>query len=158
MNVSPSWWAIGVTRRSSSIYNQATRFLPATVISDSSEESARVLRRGRWSDGADHRSAPNSETLWSLEQVSDTTTEGLPIRDEAIELVRLPGGEFKMGSTQGLPLETPVHSVVIQRPLLLGKLPVTQGQWTDVMDTYPSTNLPCRPQTPESLGTIRPAR
>jgi formylglycine-generating enzyme required for sulfatase activity len=65
--------------------------------------------------------------------VSHTTSFILPIRDEAIELVCLPGGEFEMGSTRGLPLEIPVHPVVIERPLLLGKFPITQGQWTAVM-------------------------
>jgi formylglycine-generating enzyme required for sulfatase activity len=74
----------------------------------------------------------------SPSQVSDTTTELLQIRDEPIELVRLPGGEFEMGSTRGLPLELPVHRVVIANPFLLGKFPVTQGQWTAVMGTNPS--------------------
>jgi formylglycine-generating enzyme required for sulfatase activity len=65
--------------------------------------------------------------------VSDTTTERLQIRDEAIPLVFLPGGALEMGSTRGLPLEEPVHRVVIARPFLLGQLPVTQGQWAAVM-------------------------
>jgi formylglycine-generating enzyme required for sulfatase activity len=71
-------------------------------------------------------------------QVSHTTSFILPVRDEAIELVCLPGGEFEMGSTRGLPLEIPVHPVVIERPLLLGKFPITQGQWTAVMGKNPS--------------------
>ena len=40
---------------------------------------------------------------------------------------------FKMGSTRGLPLECPVHTVRITRRFLLGKFPVTQGQWNAVM-------------------------
>ncbi len=62
----------------------------------------------------------------------------LPIRDQAIGLVRLPAGEFEMGSTRGLPLEIPVHRVVIERPLLLGKWPISQGQWTAAMGQNPS--------------------
>jgi formylglycine-generating enzyme required for sulfatase activity len=70
--------------------------------------------------------------------LSDTATVELLIRDEAIELVRLPSGQFTMGSTRGLPLEVPVHPVVIERPLFLGRFPITQGQWTAVMGTNPS--------------------
>jgi formylglycine-generating enzyme required for sulfatase activity len=70
--------------------------------------------------------------------VSDTTTELLRVRDEPIELVRLSDGVFEMGSTRGLPLELPVHRVVVTDAMLLGKFPITQGQWTAVMGTNPS--------------------
>jgi formylglycine-generating enzyme required for sulfatase activity len=64
-----------------------------------------------------------------------------------IDLIAIPSGVFQMGSSQGLPLETPVHTVSIERPFLLGKFPVTQGQWKALMPVNPSTfagagNLP----------------
>lgn len=62
----------------------------------------------------------------------------LPAHDERIELVPLPLGYFNMGSTAGPPIELAVHHVVIDDPVLLGKFPVIQGQWTVVMGTNPS--------------------
>ncbi len=43
------------------------------------------------------------------------------------ELVRLPGGSFRMGSNED-PSEAPVHSVRVQ-PFALGRFPVTVGEW-----------------------------
>ena len=56
----------------------------------------------------------------------------------ALDLVAIPAGVFQMGSLQGLPLEIPVHTVRITHGFLLGKFPVTQGQWKAVMPLNPS--------------------
>jgi formylglycine-generating enzyme required for sulfatase activity len=54
-----------------------------------------------------------------------------------LEMIRIPAGEFKMGS----PGKTEIaeqHRVRISKPFYLGKYPVTQWQWFVVMDDNPS--------------------
>ena len=55
-----------------------------------------------------------------------------------IELIGLPAGKFRMGSTSGDSDESPVHEVTLTEPFLLGKTEVTQAQWKAVMGTSPS--------------------
>ena len=54
-----------------------------------------------------------------------------------IEFVLIPEGEFMMGSSYEeagkYSSETPLHKVTIKNPFFLGKYPVTQKQWFDVM-------------------------
>lgn len=54
-----------------------------------------------------------------------------------IEMVKVPGGCFKMGSDGGEKHERPVHEVCV-KDFELGKTEVTQGQWKAVMGTNPS--------------------
>lgn len=49
-----------------------------------------------------------------------------------IEMIRLPGGKFFMGSERGIELERPVHEVNV-KPFAIGKFEVTQRQWKAVM-------------------------
>jgi formylglycine-generating enzyme required for sulfatase activity len=67
-------------------------------------------------------------------------------------LVRIPAGEFQMGSNEGEGFERegferPAHRVRISAPFYLGKYEVTQAQWKAVMGTNPSyfTGNPNRP-------------
>jgi formylglycine-generating enzyme required for sulfatase activity len=55
-----------------------------------------------------------------------------------IEFVRIPAGEFDMGSESGDPHERPVHRVRISKAFEMGKYPVTQAQWEAVMGSNPS--------------------
>jgi formylglycine-generating enzyme required for sulfatase activity len=57
---------------------------------------------------------------------------------ETLSMVAIPGGAFQMGSPPGAgyPDEHPQHLVQIQ-PFLLGKYPLTQGQWQAVMRKKP---------------------
>lgn len=61
------------------------------------------------------------------------------VRENSIgmRLVRIPAGEFEMGSEKGLIDEKPVHPVRITRAFLLGETEVTQAQWKKVMDSSP---------------------
>ncbi len=56
-----------------------------------------------------------------------------------MELIRIPAGEFRMGSPGSEPLrhddEGPVHTVHISHPFYIGKYEVTQVQWQAVMGT-----------------------
>jgi formylglycine-generating enzyme required for sulfatase activity len=54
-----------------------------------------------------------------------------------LEIVRLPGGTFQMGSSDGANDEKPVHRVTIS-PFFIGKYEVTQAQWRAVMGNNPS--------------------
>jgi formylglycine-generating enzyme required for sulfatase activity/tRNA A-37 threonylcarbamoyl transferase component Bud32 len=63
-----------------------------------------------------------------------------------MEMVLVPAGRFKMGSTNGQESEKPVHDVTISQPFYMGKYEVTQAQWKAVMGSNPSNskgdNLP----------------
>jgi formylglycine-generating enzyme required for sulfatase activity len=69
------------------------------------------------------------------------------------EMVFLPGGTINIGDTrgEGIEDELPVHQVTIS-DFYLGKYPVTQLEWIDVMDNNPSA-LSGRPEHPvESIN------
>lgn len=68
---------------------------------------------------------------------------GSVIKDcaECPEMVVIPAGSFVMGSDKN-PDEQPPHTVAI-RSLLMGKVEVTQKQWTDIMGRNPSHFLAC---------------
>jgi formylglycine-generating enzyme required for sulfatase activity len=57
-----------------------------------------------------------------------------------LELVLIPAGEFKMGSSDSEEYyaEKPRHRVRITKPFWLGKYPVTQEQWQSLMGNNPS--------------------
>ncbi len=59
-----------------------------------------------------------------------------------MELVRIPAGEFMMGSPETSPnalrREKPAHMVAITRPFFLQSTPVTQAQWKALMGENPS--------------------
>ena len=54
--------------------------------------------------------------------------------------VRIPAGEFMMGSNDAASSARPVHNVRISQPFYLGKYEVTQGQWEAVMGSNPSNH------------------
>lgn len=56
----------------------------------------------------------------------------------AIELVLVPAGNFKMGSTNGEGWEKPMHEVTINQSFYMGKYEVTQAQWQAVMGSNSS--------------------
>ncbi len=45
------------------------------------------------------------------------------------EMVLVPPGKLAMGSTDGLPFETPVHEVTISKPFYIGRREVTFAEW-----------------------------
>lgn len=54
-----------------------------------------------------------------------------------MDFVLIPSGTFWMYSDES-DSEQPVHKVTIDEPFYLGKYPVTQKEWTAIMDSYPS--------------------
>lgn len=69
----------------------------------------------------------------SSSQNSDTYTNSM-----GMEFVKIPSGEFNMGTYGSSGSEGPVHEVTINESFYLGKFEVTQEQWRDVMDSNPS--------------------
>src|SRR5688572_10735614 len=64
----------------------------------------------------------------------------------ADRFVKIPAGEFLMGSDNGEDNEKPAHRVVISRGFEMGKYEVTQAEWEALMGSNPSkfkgTDLP----------------
>jgi formylglycine-generating enzyme required for sulfatase activity len=72
-----------------------------------------------------------------------TSSLSLPGIAKNIEFVRIPSGEFNMGSPsdeQGRwgDFESPIHKVTIKNPFSMSKYPITQKQWIAVMGYNPS--------------------
>ncbi len=67
--------------------------------------------------------------------------------DYCPEMVRLPGGEFMMGSNDGDNDKKPVHRVTVAA-FAIGKYEVTQGQWKAVMGSNPSGFSNCGTDCP----------
>jgi formylglycine-generating enzyme required for sulfatase activity len=82
------------------------------------------------------QSSPTEETI-TLETLTLDLGGGAKM-----ELVRIPAGEFLMGSPMSEASrennEGPQHRVRISKPFYLGKYEVTQGQWVAVMGENPS--------------------
>ena len=63
--------------------------------------------------------------------------EKVAVGDSQIEMVRLGGGSFNMGSRNGDYDERPLHEVTVS-PFSMGRYEVTQRQWETVMGENPS--------------------
>jgi formylglycine-generating enzyme required for sulfatase activity/uncharacterized caspase-like protein len=75
-----------------------------------------------------------------------------------LELVSVPGGSFLMGSPQGEKRRTkregPQHKVKV-RPLMIGRYPVTQAQWTAV-SLLPKVSLELKANPAKFKGNTHP--
>lgn len=69
---------------------------------------------------------------------------GVAVHTIEPEMVRVPSGQFEMGSS---PMEVPIRRVNI-RAFKLGKYEVTQGQWRAVMGSNPSAFSRCGDHCP----------
>jgi formylglycine-generating enzyme required for sulfatase activity/tRNA A-37 threonylcarbamoyl transferase component Bud32 len=71
---------------------------------------------------------------------------GNRVKAPLLEMVPIPAGEFKMGSSDtdldASSSEKPLHTVKITQPFFLGKFEVTQAQYEEVMGTNPSAYSP----------------
>src|SRR5688572_19836666 len=75
--------------------------------------------------------SPSSPQL--LARAQSVTRHGLAALLDGTGFVRIPAGEFLMGSESGIAAERPVHQVRISKAFEMGKFEVTQGQWVAVM-------------------------
>jgi formylglycine-generating enzyme required for sulfatase activity len=101
--------------------------------------------------GCDKAPAPaHSPTPAPSSQIGEIVTEykceeitinlpGLPADATPLIMVRIPDGNFMMGSSKSSSsYEKPVHRVSISKDFWLGKYEVTQAQWQTVMGSNPS--------------------
>lgn len=71
-------------------------------------------------------------------ETPDLANYGVSALIDGSGMVRIPAGEFSMGSDKGNADEKPVHRVRIRRPFEMAKFEVTQTQWETVMtDAHP---------------------
>ena len=68
---------------------------------------------------------------------TDTSNAHTAFNSLGIEMLRVEGGSFQMGSTNGETNESPVHSVTVSS-FYIGKYPVTQKEWFEIMGSNPS--------------------
>ena len=82
--------------------------------------------------------------------VERVVLERLPSVPKTFEFVRIPAGEFVMGSTssEADEDERPVTRVLISRDFEMGRHEVTQEQWVSVMQSNPSTFSSCGSDCP----------
>ena len=117
---------------------QAFRFAPAGA------EFGLLLRDSTYKGAADYD---------SLIKTAKRLTAALSRIEAAIadmEFVRVPAGEFLMGSTseEASAREQPLTRVRISRGFYLGKYEVTQAEWQAVMGSNPSVFDECGPDCP----------
>ena len=78
-------------------------------------------------------SQPKKEGTPAVTPGSKAKSAAAPVTtSNGIEFVRIPPGEFLMGSTSGANREKPVHLVKITHGFEMGKYEVTQAQWDAV--------------------------
>ncbi|MCX7108632.1 MAG: formylglycine-generating enzyme family protein [Proteobacteria bacterium] len=90
---------------------------------------------------------PGDEGAKPAPPVSNPTPPQTKTCDYCPEMVRLPGGEFMMGSDKDTVSEKPVHSVSVAA-FAIGRYEVTQGQWKAVMGSNPSDFKDCGDDCP----------
>jgi len=79
------------------------------------------------------RDAAAALALPRLSAQQDPAAYGLTALLDGSAMVRIPAGEFLMGSAGGEADEAPVHRVRISRDFEIGKFEITQAQWETVM-------------------------
>ena len=90
---------------------------------------------------------------------SDVAEEQLTDEDQAFpEMVRIPGGTFRMGSDRHYPEEAPVHSVTVS-PFWIDRTPVTNRQFREfVQATGYVTVAEVAPDPKDYPGALRLCR
>ena len=77
------------------------------------------------------------------QEVTAPDASGVSALIDGSGMVRIPAGEFRMGSQAGNPDEQPVHRVKITRAFEMSKYEVTQAQWETVMaQAHPRPGIP----------------
>jgi formylglycine-generating enzyme required for sulfatase activity len=89
--------------------------------------------RGNWA----YVITPDGKTGWCFGAYLQAVTQ-TPSRPQYENMVYVPGGTFTMGGTMWDD-EKPIHTVTVQS-FRMGKYPVTQKEWKDIMGNNPSVN------------------
>ncbi len=122
--------------------------LVVVIVSSSSEEvkDPKVAPRTE-------KSTPSKPELPSVEGVNPSPPKGKTFTNSlGMEFVQIPAGDFQMGCSKGdkecADNEKPQHKVKIVKSFYLGKFEVTQGQWTKLMGSNPSSFKECGENCP----------
>src|SRR5438128_10243717 len=91
-------------------------------------------------------------TAQEVEPPNEPPVHSVTSLTEGPGFVKIPAGEFLMGSKEGAEDEQPVHRVRITRSFEMGKYEVTQMQWDTVM-----RNPNARPKAGEKIGDVNPS-
>ena len=83
-------------------------------------------------DSASANSSAARETYEPLASFQDSLSDGT----HGPEMVVIPAGEYLMGSEEFFETK-PIHKVWIRKPFALGKTPITQAQWRQIMGSDP---------------------
>ena len=100
-----------------------------------------------WDAGRDRADVywPETRARIRATETGTTTTFMLP-GEMPLEMVRIPAGSFVMGTGYdpdwGYSDEAPPRNVTIDYEFYIGKFPVTQQQWFNVMGSFPSGQSP----------------
>ncbi len=119
-------------------------------LNDDSDDSPQEIQTVSATASSENTEEDTSETTASSAQTSSSQNSDTYTNSIGMEFVKIPAGEFMMGSPSGekdkCSDEGPVHKVMIEEPYYLGKYEVTQEQWLEVMGSNPSRfegdNLP----------------
>jgi formylglycine-generating enzyme required for sulfatase activity len=93
----------------------------------------RLSRRYLLGGAALSLALPRTNALQDSPSYGVAASYGVTALLDGSAMVRIPVGEFAMGSASGDADEAPVHRVRVSRPYEMGKFEVTQAQWETVM-------------------------
>src|SRR5215218_3557285 len=80
--------------------------------------------------------------LRAMQQQKPGALAGVSSLLDGSDMVRVPPGEFSMGSNDGNPDEVPTRRIRITKPFEIGKYEVTQAQWEGVVrDAHMSADV-----------------
>ena len=122
--------------------------LIVVIISCASEEV-----KGPEAASRTEESTPSKPELPPVEIVNIPPPKGKTYKNSlGVEFVQIPAGEFQMGCSKGdtecEDNEKPLHLVKITKSFYMGKFEVTQGQWTKLMGSNPSSFKECGENCP----------
>jgi formylglycine-generating enzyme required for sulfatase activity len=131
-----------VAKNETSVFNMAEILLYDRVLSDGELDEVAAYLGEKFGIEVTVGPQENRKKIGTIKD-DDTLTILLP-GDVPLEMVRIPAGEFLMGSNPdsgySQKSETPAHRVRINYDFYLGKYEITQKQWVAVMGNNPSSH------------------
>ncbi|MDZ8077511.1 MAG: SUMF1/EgtB/PvdO family nonheme iron enzyme [Nostoc sp. DcaGUA01] len=125
------------------IQTQKTEFDTATI----------TVKSGLFGLGKNGKNYEINHSRKQAEFFSENLANGV-----ILEMVKIPGGKFLMGSPENEPerydWESPQHTVTVQ-PFFMGKFPVTQSQWA-IVAALEKVNIDLDPNPSHFKGANRP--
>ncbi|WP_406657418.1 formylglycine-generating enzyme family protein [Methanolobus sp. ZRKC2] len=100
-----------------------------------------VLSSGCTDSGENTEIEQNTDSTDLLAEAEDTVDDSVFTNSIGMEFVKIPAGEFIMGSPENESYrdgdEGPQHLVTVSNEFYLGAYEVTQAQWKEIMDSEP---------------------